>query len=300
MTIPAAAAPTGGDGGSSGGGGGSPPELKSWMPAVAADGTRYYYHKVTRAVRWERPEPDAARRMEERLRTEDEALRLRQAERLAALASGEEDSRRAAAERSRQEAAIERRLAVWRRGKGIRAMLLTLADATPGREVPAAIASLAEEGTPDAIKMAYKKAARVVHPDKMAAASVAEQVEAHHLFAILASAYREYCDAPPPATAPAGGGLRHAASATPATSAAMAAAAARARAAFEAMHAARAPGAPHPAPAAGSSGASGAGSTTGTGTSATSAPAAAGGAIPRRYTFSARASSGFPGSTVPR
>ncbi len=43
---------------------GSPQELKNWLPAKAPDGATYYYHRITRAVRWDKPDIDIARKME--------------------------------------------------------------------------------------------------------------------------------------------------------------------------------------------------------------------------------------------
>ena len=41
--------------------------MTSWVKAFTEEGKVYYYHKVTRAVRWTKPEGDVARRMEERI-----------------------------------------------------------------------------------------------------------------------------------------------------------------------------------------------------------------------------------------
>lgn len=45
----------------------SPQELKNWLPARAPDGAVYYYHRVSRAVRWDKPEAEIARKMEARI-----------------------------------------------------------------------------------------------------------------------------------------------------------------------------------------------------------------------------------------
>jgi hypothetical protein len=42
---------------------------------VTPDGRRYYYHRVTRISRWERPEGDIAQRMEERIQMESKAVK---------------------------------------------------------------------------------------------------------------------------------------------------------------------------------------------------------------------------------
>ena len=45
----------------------SPQELKNWLPARAPDGAVYYYHRITRAVRWDKPEGEIAKKMEARI-----------------------------------------------------------------------------------------------------------------------------------------------------------------------------------------------------------------------------------------
>ena len=45
-----------------------------WDEAVTAEGVTYFYHRVTRAVRWDRPDvrPEVAQRMEERMKKFEE------------------------------------------------------------------------------------------------------------------------------------------------------------------------------------------------------------------------------------
>lgn len=45
----------------------SPQELKNWIPAQAPDGSTYYWHRVTRAVRWDKPDSETAKKMEARI-----------------------------------------------------------------------------------------------------------------------------------------------------------------------------------------------------------------------------------------
>lgn len=180
----------------------SPAELKNWLPAKAADGSTYYYHRITRAVRWDKPDAGVAKRMEERIREEEQELKARQAERLAELQQEEETRQQDAAAKSKRGSEIDARVRVWSRGKGIRSLLLSLDSVLTSRAVPADIAAgvAGRDGAtgsvvavgPDEIKRSYLKALRIVHPDKMATATPEAQLEAQRIFAVLSDAYKKY------------------------------------------------------------------------------------------------------------
>lgn len=254
----------------------SPQELKNWLPARAPDGAVYYYHRITRAVRWDKPEGEIAKKMEARIlgvsralpppprrvlssslapfvTQEDAAVKARQAERLAGLAADHEQARQAAAQKTRIESEVDSRVKIWSRGKGIRQLLVSLHTVLTTRSVPdyisggASVSASAEE-----LKKTYHKAIRLVHPDKVAAAATLEaQIEAQKVFAVLSEAYKKYTDA----EGAGGGGLASFTSAAQtarrpaggtadmpsfgsfgAGSSGISGAAARARAAFNAMH----------------------------------------------------------------
>jgi hypothetical protein len=181
----------------------SPAELKNWLPAKAPDGSTYYYHRITRAVRWDRPDSEAAKRIEERIQEERASVRMRQEERLAELASARDAAKKEAEARSRIESTLDGRLKAWAKGKSARGMLMSLATgliAIP-KEIPEDISTLAATGTVDNIKKAYLKAVRVVHPDKMGSAPLEAQLEAQKAFALLSEAYKKFTENPTAALA---------------------------------------------------------------------------------------------------
>lgn len=166
----------------------SPQELKNWIAAQAADGSTYYWHRVTRAVRWDKPDLETARRVEARIAGMNDGVQKR----LAELAAEEEAAKRDSARKSAMEGDIETRVRVWARGKNIKAMLSSLDAVLLTKEVPDSIASLAAAGGPDDVKKAYMRAVRIVHPDKSSTAPLEAQVEAHKVFTVLSDAYRKY------------------------------------------------------------------------------------------------------------
>lgn len=219
----------------------SPAELKNWIPATTPDGLTYYYHRVTRAVRWERPEADVARKVEERLKEHSAAVAKRQAERLAALAENEDKAKRDADKRTRVEAEIDSRIRLWSRGKDVVQMLTSLSVILRGREVPDSITLSASTGLPEDVKKAYMRALRIVHPDKVATASLEDQLEAQKVFTALSDAYKKYTAGPEPGIDSRYGSTASTSAygRTSATDTSASGAAARARAAFSAMNAAR-------------------------------------------------------------
>ena len=56
--------------------------LGNWLQARTDEGQVYYYHRISRAVRWERPDPDMARKVEARIIGEKLKHKRRHAERV--------------------------------------------------------------------------------------------------------------------------------------------------------------------------------------------------------------------------
>ena len=83
-----------------------------------SDGRVYYYHRVTRSTRWERPGPEVAARLAARVAADEEATAKRQAERLAGLAAAEEAAEEARAEAERQGRAAEAAVSAWAAANG--------------------------------------------------------------------------------------------------------------------------------------------------------------------------------------
>ena len=181
----------------------SPAELKNWLPVRGDDGSTYYYHKVTRVTRWDRPEVEVARRVEERIKGETEATKARQQERLAALQAEEQARVAAAAARFRNESDIETKVTAWnnKHKGGVRSLLASLSSILNGTSLSSAIPeeilqlvgpSAGSSYSEESLRKAYKMALRVVHPDKVESSRPEEELLAQKVFSTLADAYKKY------------------------------------------------------------------------------------------------------------
>ena len=168
--------------------------LDSWLPAYTAEGTVYWFHKTTRAVRWERPSKRAAAKMEKRITREEAEVEARKADRLNALAQEQAAAAAAASRRAEVQTDVERRVRAWAHGRSIRALLASLPAALVlcGRQVPPEVVEAGRTRDAAGIKRGYLKAIRLVHPDKMATADIAAQVEAKTVFEVLQGAWVQY------------------------------------------------------------------------------------------------------------
>jgi hypothetical protein len=183
---------------------GSPTDAAAatWLPAVAEDGRPYFYHSLTRAVRWEVPDEATSARVEERRAADERALRARQAERLAELASAADSAAAERVGRAALEAEVDGRVREWSRAgtRLLRVLLCSLPSVLQARPgcVPTEVVALATTGGAEELKRAYRTALRVVHPDKLGGGSgregvsVEAQVEAARVFAVLSEAYRRH------------------------------------------------------------------------------------------------------------
>eukprot|EP01043_Picozoa_sp_COSAG02_P070660 COSAG02_NODE_12605_length_1520_cov_1.753695_1_plen_436_part_10 len=152
-----------------------------WIGERDQEGRLYYWNTTTRKVVWEADAPPIIARTAERLAT----MHARQAKEKA-----HQEGRRAV------EGDIASAIKSWRVGKGIVAQLVTLSQVWPAA---AAGGSLGDTLTAEAIssdvavKKAYFKAVRLVHPDKLDAnASAEETVKAGILFEGLREAWEAY------------------------------------------------------------------------------------------------------------
>jgi hypothetical protein len=154
------------------------------------EGEIYYYHAVTRAVRWEKPTGAVARAMEERIQREAAESRRRQAAR--------QEKERAA--RAEQEAADEERAVLgaeadaavreWSSGKSLAVLLSSLptlglvAFAGPFKPLDVDKAST-DRGR---LRKAYLMAARRLHPDKLPTElPLRDRLAAQKVFAVLSA-----------------------------------------------------------------------------------------------------------------
>ena len=81
---------------------------------------------------------------------------------------------------------IEKKVKRWSRGKSLIRMLTTMHTILPSR---APKLSLNLRSTADDVKIAYKKALRTVHPDKLISASMSDRMKAEQVFKALRDAY---------------------------------------------------------------------------------------------------------------
>lgn len=169
-------------------GGGDP-----WVQACTEEGRVYFWHKVTRATRWEKPDEATTARMQSRLEHQTADAAARTAARLAEMAAAEADAALREEVRAVVAAQVDAAVATWHasagwpgRAKGLAApalgkmlalLLLQLhtlphLQRLPGQgdsEAYAFVATLRGDGSDagSALNKAYLRAVRVVHPDKL-------------------------------------------------------------------------------------------------------------------------------------
>ncbi len=161
-----------------------------WEEVKLDDGRVYFYHRLTRQTRWEKPEGAVAEAMEERIMAEE--LRKREAV--------DKRRREREAEREKQEAeknekddlskSTEAKVRSWAKEKGVHQMLNDLDDIFEGAPTPDLSKQLHVSSTASEMKRAYMKAIRFVHPDKIGAdATTGKKLLASAVFAVLNEAY---------------------------------------------------------------------------------------------------------------
>lgn len=147
-----------------------------WEEVISEDGQKYYYHKVTRVSRWDRPTKDlaaaVAARVEASQRQVEEAMMRRKQER----------ETEQAIQQAREEVAEQFQVHVrsmidkWKRSrtvrdaeKGMPELITTLPDIMGFYIFPEHIANLAltSASSPSEVKKAYLKTVKVIHPDKL-------------------------------------------------------------------------------------------------------------------------------------
>lgn len=192
--------------------------LASWVPVTTSDGQMYYYHAVTREVRWERPAEALAAKMEQRVREvrlrpscrclcpapharracADRFARpqttarvaARQAQRLAEAAAAAQEREAAMRATAEAERALAGTLRAWVAGKDAALLLQSVHTVVPAR-VPAPLLP-AGPAEPAAVKRAFLRCARACHPDKLVGASAEEVTRCRLVFAAVAEQYDRY------------------------------------------------------------------------------------------------------------
>lgn len=173
--------------------------LDNWLQARTAEGQVYYYHRVSRAVRWEKPDPEMARKVEARIIGEKLRHKRRHAERVQQINDTADRAKQEEATKDTLREEIESRVASWARGKTIGGMLQSLPQVIAWGEHSSGV-ELDARSSAAAIKKAYLKAVRVVHPDKVATAPLQQRLEAQRVFAVLQDAFKAHEDGELPPT----------------------------------------------------------------------------------------------------
>ena len=184
-----------------------------WVSVKADDGRIYYYHAVTRQVRWNKPEGVLLEKMEARIASQEAERARRQQERLERLHREEEEKRQRSEEGATVQKEIEGHVRNWvtnaRAAKvssfcpgishnvlfhllsGLQGVLKVCGTAL---RIPAnAIPQQTAETEAGVLKKSYLKALRVVHPDKVAAdAPVRTRVTSKLVFSALNEAFARF------------------------------------------------------------------------------------------------------------
>jgi hypothetical protein len=184
-----------------------------WVAVQDDEGKTYYYHQVTRQVRWIKPEGVLLEKMEARIASEEEEKVKRQHERLNKLHREEERKKKRTEQGNTIQKEIEVHVKKWvnnARSKRVSAfcpsqahsMLYQLLFTLPallnsfdsGLIIPKNVhPPQTAETESNHLKKSYIKTLRIVHPDKVKVdASVRMQITAKLVFAALNEAFNYY------------------------------------------------------------------------------------------------------------
>ncbi len=154
------------------------------------DGRVYYYHRLTRQTRWDKPEGAMAEAMEQRIQDESRRAkaaldsRMRQREAEQRIKAGQEQ------EKDDLSKVVHEAVKKWSDGRGIHALLNDLDKIFAGAPTPSTPLSI--ESTANEFKRAYLQAIRVVHPDKIPIDSdTRKKLTSQEVFACVNVAYEK-------------------------------------------------------------------------------------------------------------
>eukprot|EP01029_Cantina_marsupialis_P003957 TRINITY_DN13980_c0_g1_i1.p1 TRINITY_DN13980_c0_g1~~TRINITY_DN13980_c0_g1_i1.p1 ORF type:complete len:1047 (-),score=343.64 TRINITY_DN13980_c0_g1_i1:141-3281(-) len=166
------------------------PDSDNWIQAFTDDGQSYFYHRVTRAVRWEKPSREVRKKMEERIKEETQNVARRQQQRVAELREAAAEKEAAAQEEERTRSSKASIISTWACGKTLREMLVSLPISFP--KTASSLQPLPLGATESDIRKSYRKAIRCLHPDKVRSASIEVKVESRLLFSTLTDAHTTF------------------------------------------------------------------------------------------------------------
>jgi hypothetical protein len=168
---------------------------------VQSEEGTYFYHRVTRAVRWEKPEGCLSEKIEQAAREKEAELKRKQQARKDDMRRAEEEKTAEAAEVARVEAEVQQKVECWSSDRPIAALLASLSRILPTciivargqnlHQQPLLAPEMCMSATQSEIKKAYLKALRLVHPDKVAGqgVSVEHKLLCRFVFIKLTDAY---------------------------------------------------------------------------------------------------------------
>ncbi|OQR90776.1 hypothetical protein ACHHYP_05252 [Achlya hypogyna] len=170
--------------------------VNNWVEATASTGQTYYYHRLTRATRWTKPDQAVMDDIEGRLAAQEEATQRRVEERRQWYEDNKAQMEREAAEVDSFRHEVTQRVNDWARNKDVVAQLRSLPDVLPDslRKSPPVSYQVVGPATVGAVKKAYMKAVRTLHPDKLPKTDfdVKDRFLAQHLFSTLTMAHEAY------------------------------------------------------------------------------------------------------------
>jgi len=179
---------------------------RGWQEVQTADGTVYYYHIIARVSRWDKPTPEVAAALEQRLReNESKAAEATQRRKVEMEQRKQQEQDKSAQVDAAQEM-INKKVAEWKFVSGstrqVKAMQDLLADLP--LVVPSLIANVDAVGirqpldasnplSPDEIRKVYLKVVRCIHPDKLSAdLDLEARMTAEQVFISLTAQYNNY------------------------------------------------------------------------------------------------------------
>ena len=158
-----------------------------WIEAKSDDGEFYYYHRITRDVRWERPPDHLIYQVNE----EEMKVKAQQEERLRHL---EEEARKREKEEEdlvRLKSEIDHLVDNWTFGKELKHLIIDLPGILPHIE-STKFPKLKRRADESQVKRAYRKVIRLVHPDKQKGRTLRERLLAQRVTSALLKASSEY------------------------------------------------------------------------------------------------------------
>ena len=158
----------------------------NWIETKSGKDT-YYYHRITRDVRWERPPEHLIYKVDE----EEMKVKARQEERVRQLR--EQARKREKEEEDMRQLKLEVDHAVdkWAVGKELKDMIKNLKDILPHIDVKK-IPKLKKRAQHAEIKRAYRKTMRLVHPYKQIGRTLRERLLAERVFSAFNAVSSEY------------------------------------------------------------------------------------------------------------